>query len=161
MPMRVDAGAKILYEPRVTLIRAIGTLKDHWVDAAGGLKDQVRQTMLAKGYRYAESDVVIGALRATGRGGAIDPRKLYAQIAAGKLTLAQFFHCVTVRREPLSEIVGDDLVDELTPPPRAAGGNARLDTEFKIGHAPALDRLAAAVERALFQTTAAVPIKAS
>jgi hypothetical protein len=63
--------------PRLTAIRVISTLSDRLVGGDDGLKAQVKAAMQSKHADFAESDLVIGALRPGSSSGAIDARKAY------------------------------------------------------------------------------------
>jgi hypothetical protein len=63
MPIQVPPGTSIVTDHRLTLIRVISTLYERLVDADGSMKSKVKQTMLEKQASFAESDLVIAALR--------------------------------------------------------------------------------------------------
>jgi hypothetical protein len=83
MPMRIPPDAKVIRDSRITLIRVISTLYDRLVNGDDGLKDKVKATMREKDASFAESDLVIAALRAGSGKSTIDVYKLYRMVDAG------------------------------------------------------------------------------
>lgn len=151
--MRIPADAKTVRDSRVTLVRVITTLYERLVGGDDGLKAGVKATMLEKGASFAESDLVVAALRAGSAKGSIDPRKLHELVVAGTLTLAQFLDCVAVRKEPLKAFLAGGVIDTLT-----ANGPApepSLVTEFKEGVELDVEAIAETLVAALAR---AVPI---
>jgi hypothetical protein len=128
MPIQIKEGAKIVRETRLTAIRVLGTLHSRYVEKTA---DQVKAILRAKGADYAESDLVIGALRPGAKLGAACPTKLYKLVQKGDLTMKQFLSVVSVKKDPLKKILGDDAVDKISE--EIADPTPSLITEFKEG----------------------------
>jgi hypothetical protein len=155
MPMRIPPDAKVIRDSRITLIRVISTLYDRLVNGDDGLKDKVKATMREKDASFAESDLVIAALRAGSGKSTIDVYKLYRMVDAGELKLSQFLDCITVSKERLKEFLPGAIIDKLTIK-GAAPAEPALFTEFKDGMEIDLDELATSLAGAIAKT---VPIK--
>lgn len=156
MPIQIPADAKTIQEQRLTMIRVVGTLNDKLVEGDDGLKARVKATMRDKGAAFAESDLVVGALRAGTARGTITPQALYALVESGTLTLPQFFECVTVTKKPLERFLGKDAIEAMTKPGPAP--EPSLVTEFKAGLEFDPDQLAELLAGSLSRV---VPIRAA
>jgi hypothetical protein len=128
MPIRIEEGAKVVRDTRLTVIRVLSTLHDRYV---GETKDRVREALIAKDARYAESDLVVAQLRAGNDRGPVCPSKLYKLVQKGDLTMKQFLSVLTVRKEPLRAILPGGLVEQLSAP--VTDPRPSLVTEFKEG----------------------------
>ncbi len=62
MPIRISAEDKIIRDQRLTPIRIIGTLHEKFVKS-GALSAKIKDALKAKKAQFAESDLVVGALR--------------------------------------------------------------------------------------------------
>jgi hypothetical protein len=156
MPINVPADAKVIRHSNLTLIRVICTLHDKLVEGEHGLKAKAKRSLIEKDADFAESDLVVAALRAGSAKATIDPRKLYTLVEAGELTMSQFLDCVTVAKKPLERHLGSDTIDGLStmgPAPQPS-----LVTEFKAGVEPNLERLA---EQLLGGLASLLPTKAA
>jgi hypothetical protein len=154
MPIQVPPGASIVTDNRLTLIRVISTLYERLVDSDGSMKSKVKQTMLDKQASFAESDLVIAALRAGSSRSTIDARKLYGLVKSGRLKLTQFLECVSVVQKPLKTyLTGEEITKLSTVGPAA---EPSLVTEFKEGVQLDVDELAMTLAGAISK---AVPIK--
>lgn len=156
MPIQIPADAKIVRDSRITLIRLISHLNDRLVEGEDGLKARVKKTLADKGADYAESDLVVAALRAGTAKGTIDARKLYDLVKARKLTLDQFLGCVSVSKKPLEKLLGGAAIESLTT--RGPAAEPSLCTEFKAGVELDVDQLAQTLAGAVAHL---VPIKAA
>ncbi len=149
--MKIPDGEKIIRDQRLTLLRAIRTLAEE-ADKRGGLRDQVREAMERKDARFAEDDLTLARLQIASRS-AVNPKNLFGLIEKGKITSAQFLGVVTVRTQPLRELLNGQEIERISEPfdvPPA------LYTEFK----PGVD--AAAIAASLLQAlqSAAAALKA-
>lgn len=156
MPMRIPADAHVVTDSRITLIRVISTLHDRLVEGTDGLKAKVKATLTAKGAQFAESDLVVAALRAGAAKRRIDPKALYALVKAKKLTIEQFLSCITVSREPLEQYLSGDQIEQISIPGKTP--EPSLFTEFREGVQLDIDELAESLAGAVARV---VPIKAA
>lgn len=110
MPIKIKDGAKVITDARVTPIRVISTLYDNYI---AKLKEHVVDGLIVKGASYAESDLVIAQLRSSGASGPVDPVKLYKLVVKGDLSMKQFLSVLSVKKEPLGKLLGQDEIDRL------------------------------------------------
>lgn len=136
MPIRVPSDVKPIRDSRLTPIRVISTLYDRFVDGESddSIKNEVKQTMIAKGALFAESDLVIAALRGGGAAASkfLDVRKLHQLYAKEKITLNQFLSAVSVRKNALGFLT-NDVIETLYTTGAAGPSAPSLYTEFKPG----------------------------
>jgi hypothetical protein len=156
MPINIPADAKIVRDSRITLIRIIATLHKRLIEDEEGLPAKVKATMADKKADFAESDLVVAALRAGGSKGTIDPRKLYKLVVAKQLTLDQFLSCVSVVKKPLEEFLSGAAIEKITTPGKSPAPS--LYTEFKEGVELDVESLGELLAGAVAK---AVPIKAA
>jgi hypothetical protein len=155
--MRIPSDAKIIRDNRITLIRVISTLYDRLVNGDDGLKTRVKQTMQDKGASFAESDLVVAALRAGAAKTSIDPRRLWSLVEAGQLQLSHFLDCISVVKTPLAKYLSGQTIDQITSKP-STEPEPMLFTEFKPGVELDVEQLSTALAGAIAQ---AVPITAA
>jgi hypothetical protein len=155
MAIRIPPDARIIRDSRLNLVRVIGTLNDRLVNGAQGLKARIKAAMTEKGAQFAESDLVLGALRPGSSSGDIEPHKLHELVKAGQLTMDQFLSSVSVRKTALTEYLSGATIALLST--RIHNPEAALFTEFKEGVELDVDELAISLAGAIAKT---VPIKA-
>jgi hypothetical protein len=165
MPLKIPADAKIVSDRDLTIIRAAKTVLERVVEGEDGLIARVKQRMRTKRADFAQSDVVIAALRPGSAAGKIDASKLHQLVSprgtkpkAGQLTLEQFLECVTVNKGLLAQYLPGDTIDGLTS--TVKNPQPQLFTEFKEGVELDYEQLTAALGEAFAGSIKpAVPIK--
>jgi len=154
MAIQIPADAKVARLSNLTIIRVVKTLNDKLIEGKDGLVARAKKIMREKGVEFAQSDLVVAALRPpSGAKGFIPPSALFNKYLEGKLTHSQFLACVTVRKEPLEQFLPGAEIDAITVP--YLDREPSLYTEFR--DEPNIDDLATAIAGGL----ASLPIKPS
>ena len=137
--IQIPAHAKVITESRLTLVRAVFSLNDAF-RKTGGLCDQIKDVLKRKRTDYAESDHVVGALRAGYARSTIDPVAALAACKAKKIPVDAFLKCCTVRKEALAEHLSKSEIEAVSSAGEESGPS--LITEFKPLMAVDNDKLA-------------------
>ena len=106
--MKIDAGEKVVTDSRVDFVHIAGLLADR----AKSVKDEIKEAAAKKKARYVRGDHAIGRLQGGGkRKRTPDPTKLHALVKSGKITLDEFLSVVSVKIDPLKEILsGPEII---------------------------------------------------